>query len=1539
MEGYNATVLAYGQTGSGKTYTMGTAYTGSGDVCPMGVVPRVVEDAFDAIAEKATGTQCVLSMTYLEIYNEQVRDLLREGSGAEPRHMFYKDEFGNYEVKGLTELPLGSMEDLCCALTEGARRRTTASTQMNAVSSRSHAVITLKLVQRPTQVQLQEAEAVASAPTTPCKATACEDATCDDIEEDSVIKTSLFRLVDLAGSERAKKTGAEGDRLREANNINQSLTTLGLCITALAGKARHVPFRNSKLTQLLTNSLGGNSSTCMLACVSPADSNYEETMLTLRYADAASSIENKPVVNADPIGATNVHLRNMIQVLKTELSRLYAEGASVSSAVLQRFQLGGAVAPFGSPTPARSAGPRAPISVPPPLFPGMRDSRPITGTGAGMAYAAAASHADESDELRTLKVRVRELEADLQVAGAELATTQSALATQSRQGEEMYALASALTTQHVAALTAADKWRWRFDKVTATLDAPLPGTSDEADGQAAAAVQTEEKAAAVEAAAFASADAGTDLTADEAQPPAKLPVIDQEVALTSARAGDQPRASFASDLPVMRLFAEKNTAIALLQAQLVRALTAQAPGGRMSGSGVASLMLGANAGVEGLHGEQAADEEGEAIDSADGDEEAVDAAAAAALAAASAPGDEEVHAMAQHLHMAGELASLHDAIAAKERLFKATEQSVGVQLTEYETLRAQFKSELSKQEEEVLVLQTKLQLLSAELEEAKSSGGSGDSATAGAHSSAKDGQIKALRGKIAQLEKNISNGKRDAARRDREAARLLALKDSIDNSKRERIELEKRMREASKAHAAERRVRSREAAQMAKVRRTDQLRIAKQAAQLQKQAQMIEAGRHKERLARSKEAELLRKQAAAARMRAACTPLNQAIGVEGVVAVTASSSSAAAIRRRPVTGRRTVSSGAGRGRSEVAGADLGQMGGRRRGGGGQDSLGDLLGDTSALDAATTALLQDAVAKVAEQANGSAGGADEAVGCEPVVPGTPSTLSALRTSRTLPEDAQELVAKVLAFRCRKAAWKALREEAAGERTALAQRVTAALQGGAQEEDVDQLKRRVVALTHRMSHANEQWSVVSSQEEAQRLAANQWMSAVAASAAKGGRKGHANLAGRLINWLLSMLIHAQLALHQHEVSSGGAAAGVGQAAAATAAAATRQLETEHAMALHDAYDQVSTLRRELATAKAGVMDSVAAEIAEMLTDAGVNVEGAGSENKASELAAAAGLKISKLRSKLKDTEIIMAQYQQEAQERTDIMVQLQQRLAEGEGCGAAGKASFLRGVQDTSADDDGEEHSLEEVSSNHGISDADLRLGLALAEDVAADSEEGGGDGEEGGGESEEDEFTADASDVLGVGAAVVKGRKTGARRSVYEPTVASAARAQHKCVKASAAHVVGFGGTVFDGQQDAPEDGPTEEGAAGPAEGARRATRSVYSKGDALSGLRKRANYGRRRSMGAELPLSSDSLAAVAEMAAASASAASSPANSPARTARSTTLQALIPNKVPPLADRSNSAGRGVKRTRGSAASAVPATAVTPPKRARAGTAQ
>ncbi|MBN3323646.1 KIF4 protein, partial [Atractosteus spatula] len=252
FKGYNATVLAYGQTGSGKTFSMGGTYTSAQENEPtVGVIPRVIKRIFQE-KEKRQGSEFVLSVSYLEIYNEEILDLLCN-SKEKPTISIREDPKEGIKVNPcLWKLMLFK-------------------------------------------------------------------------KSDSI--TSKLHLVDLAGSERQKKTKAEGDRLKEGININRGLLSLGNVISALGDESKKgsfVPYRDSKLTRLLQDSLGGNSHTLMIACVSPADSNMEETINTLRYADRARKIKNKPIVNIDPRAAELQHLKQQVQELQVML--LHARG-------------------------------------------------------------------------------------------------------------------------------------------------------------------------------------------------------------------------------------------------------------------------------------------------------------------------------------------------------------------------------------------------------------------------------------------------------------------------------------------------------------------------------------------------------------------------------------------------------------------------------------------------------------------------------------------------------------------------------------------------------------------------------------------------------------------------------------------------------------------------------------------------------------------------------------------------------------------------------------------------------------------------------------------------------------------------------------------------------------------------------------------------------------------------------------------------------------------------------------------------------------
>ncbi|XP_072518024.1 kinesin family member 4 [Salminus brasiliensis] len=295
FKGYNATVLAYGQTGSGKTFSMGGTYTSAQENEPtVGVIPRVIRKIFQEKSKK-TDNEFTLNVSYLEIYNEEILDLLCT-SKDKPVISIREDPKDGIKIVGLTEKQVFTAQEMVGCLEVGNSARTVGSTAMNAASSRSHAIFTVNLEQRR-----------------------------GSDKSDTVV--SKLHLVDLAGSERQKKTKAEGDRLKEGISINRGLLSLGNVISALGDESKKgtfVPYRDSKLTRLLQDSLGGNSHTLMIACVSPADSNIEETINTLRYADRARKIKNKPVLNIDPQAAEMKRLKQQVQELQVML--LHARG-------------------------------------------------------------------------------------------------------------------------------------------------------------------------------------------------------------------------------------------------------------------------------------------------------------------------------------------------------------------------------------------------------------------------------------------------------------------------------------------------------------------------------------------------------------------------------------------------------------------------------------------------------------------------------------------------------------------------------------------------------------------------------------------------------------------------------------------------------------------------------------------------------------------------------------------------------------------------------------------------------------------------------------------------------------------------------------------------------------------------------------------------------------------------------------------------------------------------------------------------------------
>lgn len=287
LEGYNGTIFAYGQTGAGKTFTMeGVRETPE----LRGIIPNSFAHIFGHIAKAEDNKRFLVCVSYLEIYNEKVRDLLG------------KDQMQKLEVKerpdagicvrGLSQSVVENADDMEMYLIQGHKKRSVGATNMNEHSSRSHAIFTITIE--------------------------CSER---DTDGNQHVRIGKLHLVDLAGSERVKKSGATGQRFKEATKINLSLSTLSNVISALVyGRSTHIPYRNSKLTRLLQDSLGGNSKTMMCANIGPAEFNYEETINTLRYANRAKNIANKARINEDPKDALLHQYQKDIEEIKKKLN-------------------------------------------------------------------------------------------------------------------------------------------------------------------------------------------------------------------------------------------------------------------------------------------------------------------------------------------------------------------------------------------------------------------------------------------------------------------------------------------------------------------------------------------------------------------------------------------------------------------------------------------------------------------------------------------------------------------------------------------------------------------------------------------------------------------------------------------------------------------------------------------------------------------------------------------------------------------------------------------------------------------------------------------------------------------------------------------------------------------------------------------------------------------------------------------------------------------------------------------------------------------
>lgn len=296
LQGFNGCVFAYGQTGSGKTYTM------IGTKEQPGVIPRMCEELFDRISSMPSKKYRV-ELSMCEIYNEKLHDLLADGE--ESKDLAVREDVGGRGVfvDGLLSFSVESAAAVHAMIESGQRRRAVGKTNMNEYSSRSHSVVTLTITSR--------------------------DA--DDVEGVTEVECKLH-LVDLAGSERQKATGATGDRLKEGAQINLSLSALGNVISALTDakkKGGHVPYRDSKLTRLLSDSLGGNSVTVMLCNVSPAKLNADETVSALRFAERAKKLENVATIARDPKAAKAAALFAENKALKERVAQLEAYVAAL----------------------------------------------------------------------------------------------------------------------------------------------------------------------------------------------------------------------------------------------------------------------------------------------------------------------------------------------------------------------------------------------------------------------------------------------------------------------------------------------------------------------------------------------------------------------------------------------------------------------------------------------------------------------------------------------------------------------------------------------------------------------------------------------------------------------------------------------------------------------------------------------------------------------------------------------------------------------------------------------------------------------------------------------------------------------------------------------------------------------------------------------------------------------------------------------------------------------------------------------------------
>ncbi|XP_010631220.1 kinesin-like protein KIF27 isoform X2 [Fukomys damarensis] len=298
IEGYNATVFAYGQTGSGKTYTIGGGHVATIVEGQKGIIPRAIQEIFQSISENPTSDFNV-KVSYIEVYKEDLRDLLELETSMKDLHI-REDEKGNTVIVGAKECRVESVDEVLSLLEMGNAARHTGTTQMNEHSSRSHAIFTISVCQVERNPGAGEGGSWYA--------------------HRRIV--SKFHFVDLAGSERVTKTGNTGERFKESIQINSGLLALGNVISALGDprkKSSHVPYRDAKITRLLKDSLGGSAKTVMITCVSPSSSDFDESLNSLKYANRARNIRNKPTLNFSPESGRMDEMEFEIKLLREAL--------------------------------------------------------------------------------------------------------------------------------------------------------------------------------------------------------------------------------------------------------------------------------------------------------------------------------------------------------------------------------------------------------------------------------------------------------------------------------------------------------------------------------------------------------------------------------------------------------------------------------------------------------------------------------------------------------------------------------------------------------------------------------------------------------------------------------------------------------------------------------------------------------------------------------------------------------------------------------------------------------------------------------------------------------------------------------------------------------------------------------------------------------------------------------------------------------------------------------------------------------------------